>query len=61
MTTLCTVARKSTGAVGVALLVFGGDDGHGISMQAPMDLIVDLPRILRDVADKIELNMVVKQ
>ena len=49
----CTVARESTKAIGVALLVFGGEHGDGFSVQAPIELTRVLPSVLREMADQI--------
>jgi hypothetical protein len=50
----CTRVREETGAKGIILIVFGGQHGNGFSCQAPYDIQIRLPAILRDVADKIE-------
>jgi hypothetical protein len=52
-----TWVRKRTKAVGVVLVVIGGDRGHGLSAQATSDLTLHLPSILRKVADEIEAEM----
>ncbi|MGA7807863.1 hypothetical protein [Bradyrhizobium sp.] len=52
--TQCTWVRKELQAEGVILLVIGGKHGAGFSVQASLKLILELPRLLRDVADEIE-------
>jgi hypothetical protein len=52
----CTRVREETGATGVILIVFGGSIGTGFSMQAPPDLTLATPAILRQVADQIEAD-----
>jgi hypothetical protein len=49
-----TRAREETGAEGVILIVFKGKHGNGFSCQAPFDIQIRLPAILRDVAEGIE-------
>jgi hypothetical protein len=49
-----TVARLSTDADGVALIVFGGSAGSGFSVQGPLAFLLDLPTVLRTMADQIE-------
>lgn len=51
---LCTHAREATGAVGVILIVMGGAQGSGFSVQAPPSVTVILAGLLRDMADQIE-------
>jgi hypothetical protein len=50
----CTEIRERTKAEGVLLAVFGGEKGSGFSVQAPFELTVGLPEILRDLARQIE-------
>jgi len=52
-----TVARASTRAAGVILIVFHGAHGHGFACQLPPELTEALPRILRHVADDIERDL----
>jgi len=49
-----TVARITTGAKGIVLMVIGGDKGSGFSVQAPMEIQMNLPQLLRNLADEIE-------
>ena len=50
----CSRIREETGAEGVIVIIFGGEEGSGFSMQAPPDLTADLPAILHKVAGAIE-------
>ncbi len=54
---LCTEAREKSGAVAVIMIMLGGRHGSGFSVQAPLDVQVGLPQILRTVADQIEKDM----
>ena len=49
-----SAARASAEALGVLLIVFGGHDGNGFSAQLPLDLLLTVPAILRQLADRIE-------
>jgi hypothetical protein len=49
-----TAVRVATGAQGVVLIVVGGWEGSGFSVQGPVPLLKDLPNILRYMADQIE-------
>jgi hypothetical protein len=48
-----TVARAVSGG-SVVLLVIGGEHGEGFSVQAELPVLMQLPRLLRVVADAIE-------
>ena len=48
-----TVARESTKADGVILLVIRGEKGSGFSVQAPLDVIMELPTMLESIASQI--------
>jgi hypothetical protein len=50
----CTKIREETKAEGVLLAVFGGSKGDGFSVQAPFELLLELPEILRNMARQIE-------
>jgi len=53
-----TMVRLSTKAVGVMVIVFGGDRGHGFSMQSDNPKFLKaVPDILRSMADQIEQDM----
>jgi hypothetical protein len=47
-------ARLITAADGVLLLVVNGYAGDGIAVQVPADRLLDLPAVLRDLAQEIE-------
>lgn len=49
-----TNARLETGAIGIVLIVLNGRLGSGFSVQAPPALAVQLPFMLRNMADEIE-------
>jgi hypothetical protein len=51
---LCTYVREQTKAFGAAVMVWGGTEGFGFSVQAPIEVVKDLPRMLRSMADQIE-------
>ena len=51
-----TAARESTNAQAVVLIVVRGDKGSGFSCQALEDVILDLPAVLRSLADQIEAD-----
>jgi hypothetical protein len=51
---LCTEVREQAQALGAIVMVFGGKDGAGFSVQAPAELTQSLPQILRHVAAEIE-------
>ena len=50
----CTKVRKETNAEGVAIIVMNGKNGSGFSCQAPIELTIHLPQMLRQMADNIE-------
>jgi hypothetical protein len=49
----CTAARLETGAVAVALIVLGGKQGHGFSVQGAPELVAGLPELLEIMAIQI--------
>jgi hypothetical protein len=53
---LCTEALEKAHALAAILLIFGGNRGSGFSVQAPLEVLNELPSILRSVADQIELD-----
>ena len=53
---VCNDVRKRTRAKGVILIVMEGDKGEGFEVQASLDILVKLPKLLRDVADQIEAD-----
>jgi hypothetical protein len=50
----CTAARETTGAAGALLIIFEGEKGHGFSAQLPVEALVQIPTVLREIADQIE-------
>jgi len=56
---IATVARESAKAAGVILIVLDGEHGSGFSLQThDLRLVTSTPKILRDLADSIEKDMV---
>ena len=56
---IATVARAAAMARGVILIVFEGEFGSGFSLQTnDLRLAASTPKILRDLADSIEKDMV---
>jgi hypothetical protein len=53
----CTAVRDETHAGAVILIVFQGEHGSGFSVQAPIEVTLRLPAILRDVAAEIERDL----
>jgi hypothetical protein len=51
---LCSDAREGAQAEGVALLILNGRFGHGFSIQATAEITVQLPHLLRQMAQNIE-------
>ena len=51
------LARATTGAAGVILIVIDGAAGSGFSIQAPLELTIKLPAILRNMADEIAADV----
>jgi hypothetical protein len=51
---LCTHAREMAKAEGVAIIVLKGSSGSGFSVQGSPAMTLDLPRLLRAMADEIE-------
>lgn len=54
----CTKVREELGADGVVLIVFGGEKGGGFSVQAPVDITLDLPSVLAILAQQIEIDLI---
>jgi hypothetical protein len=50
----CTKVREETKAEGVFLAIFDGEKGTGFSVQAPFELAIKMPEILRKTARQIE-------
>lgn len=53
---LCVEAREKAQATAVILLVIAGQHGSGFSAQAPLDVLLKLPTLLRMMADDIEAS-----
>jgi hypothetical protein len=49
----CTLARQSTSAAGAILLILGGNQGNGFSVQLPPTDMHLVPAMLRHMADVI--------
>lgn len=54
---LATAARQIALARGVIVVVFGGKDGSGFSVQADGPTTLQLPALLRNMADQIEADL----
>ena len=52
--TWCTLTRSGVHAEGVIMMVINGVYGSGFSCQATRRSLLQLPIILRDMADQIE-------
>jgi hypothetical protein len=52
-----TMVQKSTNAAGVVVIVFAGDRGGGFSVQATLDVVMVLPKLLRTMADEMEADL----
>lgn len=51
----CTLIRKETGAHTVVVLVLGGNEGEGFSVQSIMpDVRAMLPELLQSMADDLK-------
>ena len=54
---LCTEVRERAQAAAAIVMVFGGKEGTGFSVQAPPELNLTLPSVLRNLAAMIEEDM----
>jgi hypothetical protein len=54
---VATMARTLTLAEGVVLLVFGGFEGSGFSVQASADVLLQLPDVLETMAREIRADL----
>lgn len=52
----CTEMRERLGAVGVILIVVGGNRGNGFAAQLPAEIVLATPAILRRIAKEIETS-----
>jgi hypothetical protein len=53
---VATYVRKRVNAKGVVLIIMEGDKGEGFEVQAPLPIVLGLPKLLREVADQIEAS-----
>jgi hypothetical protein len=51
---LATLVREGAEAAAVIVLVLGGNEGSGFSMQAPVEIVAAIPTLLRRMADDME-------
>jgi hypothetical protein len=51
---VCTVARDLAAAEGVLLIVLNGKLGSGFSVQGAPEIMGEIPRLLRQMADQID-------
>ena len=56
----CTLVRKLTDAEGAIVAIFGGKDGSGFSVQMPERAQEDVPKILRNIANAIDRDLLIK-
>lgn len=54
---LCTYVREKAGADGAIVLIFGGEDGPGFSVQADARTLFAMPGILREMADQLAADI----
>lgn len=54
----CTAARAGCQAKGIVLLVYEGTRGPGFEVQGPLEMIRQLPEVLRDLAEHIEGQLI---
>jgi hypothetical protein len=55
---LCRHACGEAGAMAAILIIFDGEQGSGFSVQAPWEMVTDMPKILRSLAARIEEDLV---
>jgi hypothetical protein len=53
---VATLVRERTNAAGVILIVIGGYLGQGFAIQATPEVTLNLPEMLRDMANQIEAD-----
>jgi hypothetical protein len=53
---LCTLVRERAHANGAIVIVLEAPEGPGFSVQAPPELTMLLPAILRTIADEIDAS-----
>lgn len=54
---LCTQVREAADARAVILIIIQGKFGGGFCVQAPLEIQLELPNILRTLADGIEIDL----
>jgi hypothetical protein len=47
---LCTYVREQSNAAAAVVIIVGGNQGHGFSVQAFADMSSQLPDMLEDIA-----------
>lgn len=52
-----TMVMERVKAQGVILIVCGGIKGEGFAIQATLHTMIQLPRMLREMADQIEADI----
>jgi hypothetical protein len=55
---LCRHACGEAGAIAAILVIFDGNLGSGFSVQAPWEMTPDMPKILRNLAARIDEDLV---
>jgi hypothetical protein len=55
---IAEMAREAAKADGVVVLVFGGPLHGGFSVKGPIEMHIGLPSVLRQLADKIQADLV---
>lgn len=54
---LCTYVREEARAKGAIVIVLDGKDGPGFACQSDLPTLLEIPSILRFLADQIEEDM----
>ena len=54
---LCTYVRENTEARAVVVIVLGGNNGSGFSVQAHGDVVLEVAQLLRSVADQMDADV----
>ncbi len=57
---LCSLVRTKAQAQGAVIIVLGGNRGSGFSCQLPGFAHLELPKMLRHMADEIEKDIPMK-
>jgi hypothetical protein len=52
-----TMVQKKTNAQGVILIIIDGKRGSGFSVQATLEVTLDIPGMLRTIADEMEADI----